>query len=44
MESLGKMAKEQNMAIQTHISENEGEIQLMKVFDLSFEFHFETAF
>jgi len=31
MQSLGKMAKEQDMAIQTHISENEGEIQLMKV-------------
>ncbi|CBY07738.1 unnamed protein product [Oikopleura dioica] len=30
MQSLGKMAKEQDMAIQTHISENEGEIQLMK--------------
>ena len=35
MESLGKMAKEQNMAIQTHVSENEGEIQLVKVNNFS---------
>ena len=32
------------MAIQTHISENEGEIQLMKVSYSSFEFSFEAIF
>ena len=32
------------MAIQTHISENEGEIQLMKVLNFSFEFLFEAIF